>query len=165
MSALDFAAQRRTDSFLLMPEQHQNIRLNEILIRILRGLLQYSGECWPWSSASQDGEHAAIQNMVVEQQEDVHQLSSLLDERGHFIDFGTYPTEYTDLHFVSLDYLLDELVAEQTDLVADLDRAVSDCRDDPPAQELLQSIVPSAIAHLERLRELAAARTAGNSAS
>ena len=30
---------------------------------------------------------------------------------------GTYPTEYTDLHYVALDYLLEQLKANQAGIV------------------------------------------------
>ncbi len=147
-----------------MSEAPQNARLNEVLIHILRGLLQYSAECWPWSRADEEQERNAIQRMVAEQQAEVQQLCDLLNEREYPIDFGTYPTQYTDLHYVSLDYLLDNLVNEQAQLVQDVQQAVTDCSGDPQAVELLQLIQPRVKTHLEQLKELAAARTAGSSA-
>jgi len=33
-------------------------------------------------------------------------MVELLDQRGWTVDFGGYPTDYTDLHFVSLEFLL-----------------------------------------------------------
>ncbi len=145
-----------------MPEQ-QNTCLNEVLIHILRGLLQYAGECWPWSSAEHAEEYPTIARLVAEQQEQVHEISDLLNERGVFIEFGTYPTEYTDLHYVSLDYLLDELIKEQQELVADLEQALKDCAGDSEAQALLNVIASQAKQHLDTLSELAAARTADSS--
>ena len=125
-----------------MSEQQQNERLNEVLVRILRGLLQYTGECWPWSSAANGDEHVAVMRLVDEQQEQIRELSELLNERGALIDFGTYPTEYTDLNYVSLDYMLDELIREQQALIADLKQAITDCASDPEGQELLTEIEP-----------------------
>ncbi len=146
-----------------MSEQQQNERLNEVLVRILRGLLQYTGECWPWSSAANGDEHVAVMRLVDEQQEQIRELSELLNERGALIDFGTYPTEYTDLNYVSLDYMLDELIREQQALIADLKQAITDCASDPEGQELLTEIEPQAQQHLDTLKELAAARTADSS--
>jgi len=147
-----------------MAEQEHNARLNEILIRMLRGLLQYTGECWPWSSEEQGGERQVIDRLVAEQREDVQEIVDLLNERDAQIDFGTYPTEYTDLHYVSLDYLLDTLIAEQEELVTDLKAAIASCGDDPEGQELLSSILPQTEAQLESLKKLAAERPAGSKA-
>ncbi|QDU45899.1 hypothetical protein Mal52_43960 [Symmachiella dynata] len=145
-----------------MPEL-QNACLNEVLIRILRGLLQYAGECWPWSSAEHGEEYPTIARLVAEQQEQVQELADLITERGALVDFGTYPTEFTDLNYVSLDYLLDALVQEQVQLLADVRQAMTDCAGDPEGLERLEQIAKQAQQHLDTLSELAAARTADSS--
>ncbi len=48
-----------------------------------------------------------------EQSQSVSRLVALLEELGHSIEFGTYPTEYTDKQFLCLEYLQEHLVENQ----------------------------------------------------
>ena len=133
-------------------------RLNGLLIELGRSLLQYVGESWPWSPGDDDEEKAVIDRLVAEQQESVAHLAALLDERGHLIDPGAYPTDYTSLHYVALDYLLGRLVAQQQELAADLHAALQDAHGDEEAELLLTGVAVQADRHLEELRNLIAAR-------
>lgn len=135
-----------------------NHRLNDLLIDLGRSLLQYVGESWPWTGYDEAEEQAAINTLVAEQKASVQALAELLAERGHFIEPGTYPTEYTSLHYVALDYLLSQLVEDQRELVEECAAVSGDAQDDPDAGPLLAQIADQAAAHLKTLEELAAKR-------
>src|SRR5438132_330676 len=109
-----------------MADNRHNQRLNLLLIRLLRSLLQYTAECWPWASVEESGEQQAIAEMGQFQLVYVRQLVDLLVERGWPIDFGTFPTEFTDLHYVGLDFLLGELIADEDKVIAELVRGQAD---------------------------------------
>ena len=143
-----------------MSQQHQNARLNDVLIRIHRNLLQYAGECWPWSAVDHAEEQAVIFEMVAEQRDETHDLVWILQQRGWNVEFGTYPTDYTDLHYISLEYLLDRLVAEQKQLIQDVESAIVDCAEDPRGRTLLETLRPRLRNRLDKLHALASARTA-----
>lgn len=143
-----------------MIDPQQNARLNALLVRLYRSLLQYVIECWPWAGADESAEQQAVLEMVAEQQAHVGKLAELLAERGWPIDFGNYPTEYTDLHYVALDYLLGELVADETELIADIARTLAESAADRAAVALLTGLLESERRHLVRLRTLAAAHPA-----
>jgi hypothetical protein len=136
-----------------MSETQNNAELNQVLRTILRGLLQYAGECWPWSADDETGVQAVIRDMVADQQDGIHDLADLLHQRSWQVDFGTYPTEYTDLHFIDLDYLLIQMVVEQKSLVGGLESATKGCAGDAEAVELLEIIQSRATVHLKRLQE------------
>ena len=140
-----------------MPNPSHNQRLNRILIRVYRSLLQYVAECWPWADAQISSEQRTVEQMMREQQIHVGRLVELLSVRGWPIDFGSYPTEFTDLHYIGLEYLLNEIIADETALVAELDRARSEAADDPAAAALLAELAVSERGRLTKLRELAAA--------
>lgn len=141
-----------------MPDNRQNQRLNLLLIRLLRSLLQYTAECWPWASVDESGEQQAIADMGQSQLVYVHRLVDLLVERGWPIDFGTYPTEFTDLHYVGLDFLLGELIADEDKLIAELQRGQSELAGGHAAESLIAAVLESERGHAARLRELSAAR-------
>ena len=98
-----------------------NDRLNGLLIDVGRSFLQYVGECWPWTVDSASETRQLINELVGLQSENVARLADYLDSVGHTIDFGTFPTEYTDKHFVALDYLIDLLVENQRNVIAEVE--------------------------------------------
>jgi hypothetical protein len=143
-----------------MPASEHNRELKRLLVDLGRSLLQYVGECWPWTDSAEEEIHHTIDRLVSRQKREIGRLGVLLSHRERVVDFGTYPTEYTDLHFLSLDYLLGELVAGENDLVRDLERAVDDHADDPEAAELLRSVLQVERDAAAELTELAKSRAA-----
>jgi hypothetical protein len=145
-----------------MPASEHNRELQRLLVDLGRSLLQYVGECWPWTDPAEEEIHHTIDRLVSRQKREIGRLGVLLSHRERVVDFGTYPTEYTDLHFLSLDYLLGELVAGENDLVRDLERAVDDYADDPEAAELLRSFLQVERDAAAELTELAKVRAAAS---
>ena len=137
--------------------EHQEC-LNRLLIELGRSLLQYVGECWPWTGAESADERKTLDELVCRQQSNVAQLTGLLAQGATSLDFGAYPTEYTDLHYVGLDYLLQQLAESQRMLVADLEKAVSECRNDSGARELLDEILTAERDILAELQDLKSAQ-------
>lgn len=134
-----------------------NARLNDLLIDLLRSLIQYANEAWPWTADEAAVKaHGVIEEIGAEQRRSVQQIVNLLDERRHPVDFGVYPDEYTSLHYVSLDYLLDQLLVNQRALVEECDRVARDCRHDPEAASLAESLHEREQKSLSRLQELRA---------
>ncbi|MFO1095562.1 MAG: hypothetical protein U0992_20005 [Planctomycetaceae bacterium] len=133
-------------------------RLNDLLIDLGRSLLQYVGESWPWASEEEAAEQTAVERMVAEQRETVLQFAALLDERGHRIAYGQYPSEYTSLHYVALDYLLDQLLDDQQYLADELTAAALESGDDEAARHVISAAADQAAGHHRELQELIAKR-------
>jgi len=140
--------------------QH-NSRLNEFVVAIGHSLLQYADECWPWVNTTDADAHVVIHRLAALQRQEVATLVELLMQRERIIDFGTFPTDYTDLQFLSLDYLLARIIAGEQILVADLDEAVHACVDDAAAADVLRELLTTQRKILERLESLAKSRVAG----
>jgi hypothetical protein len=142
-----------------MAGQNNTDVLNRLVERMYRCLLQYTVECWPWttSSESPDGkspEQKAIEQMAARQQEFVGRLVELVSQRGQVADFGNYP-DNSELHYVSLDYLVGKLITDEERLVADLESAREAVRNDPPAATLIVELLAAEKQNLAKLRELA----------
>jgi hypothetical protein len=131
-----------------------NERLNDLLIDVGRSLLQYTSEAWPWASTEHEQMRDAVERMAGEQREIITALAELLADRGHAIDFGTYPTEYTSLHYVAIDFLLSQLVANQRSVLAACEAVARAAAEDDQAGALLQDIVLSERRHLEELQTI-----------
>lgn len=139
-----------------MAHVQHNAKLNQLLIDVSRSLLQYVGLCSSWASRSQAAMEHEFAKLVDQQQHHVELLSDLLMARRWTIDFGGFPATFTDLHFLSLKYLLKLIVENQTAVVAELDEASHTCVDDPEAAELINQILAAERQITERLQALSA---------
>ena len=135
--------------------QH-NAKLNQLIVDLGRSLLQFVGEVSPWTPASAAATRDAVARIVSRQQSDVTRLTDLLVARGCPIDFGMYPPDFTDLHFLSLKSLLPRVIASQEALVAELDEAAHTCIDDPEAVTVLGEVLSAERAGTEELKTLKA---------
>jgi hypothetical protein len=93
--------------------QDSEILLNNALIQMARSFLQYVSESSPWVSLDSASAESQIEVLAARQRQDVGEIVSLLTAREHFIDFGSFPTEYTDLQFLSLRALMGRLKVSQ----------------------------------------------------
>jgi hypothetical protein len=142
-----------------MSESDINLQLNRLLIVLRRSLLQYIGECWPWTDPRHQAVRDRLQSLVERQEDGVRRLVELLQRRGWIIDFGTFPTEFTDLHYVSLDFLLAEAVENEKDVSAEIDAGVRACAHDHQAFTLLQQIAATERDILAQLTAMARSAT------
>jgi hypothetical protein len=141
-----------------MAQIQHNALLNSILVSLGHSLLQYASECWPWVGLSESETQSVIDHLASLQRQEVAAIAELLDRRECTVDFGGYPTDYTDLHFVALDFLLARIIAGEQSLVADLEEAVHTSVDDPQAAEVLHEVLTTQRKILERLHAVAAVR-------
>lgn len=132
-----------------------NERINDILIGLSHSLLHYVGETWPWTSENERGVREQLHALITQQQHQVAKLATYLSNQGHIIDFGTYPTEYTDLQYLSLDYLLKRLIEDQEYVLKDIQTAAQDPSTDAGARSLLQQIEAGVAQTIGTLRDIA----------
>lgn len=130
----------------------------EILNRVLRELsscfLQYAGECWPWTSAGAEGEklRVSVMQCVERQRQSIGLLAEHLAAHQDRVEFGKFSSEFTDLHYVSLTFLLKRLVASQTKLVEFVDRTVTLLPNGDECREILEVVSSNERANLESLQ-------------
>lgn len=118
----------------------------EILNRVQRELsgcfLQYVGEIWPWTSVGPEGAKlkSMLDQCVARQRQSIALLSEYLAARQSRVEPGQYSADFTDLHYVSLHFLLKHLISSQTLIVESLNRAVTLLPSGDEAQELLVAV-------------------------
>ncbi len=156
-----------------MPSQSNESILNDVLIDLSRSFLQYVAESWPWVDESEQAVIDQLQVLAARQRQDAADIVRMLQQRDAVIDPGTYPTEYTDLHFISVSVLLDGLSRSQTqidDRLADAETRLRQAGDEQAA-ELLQTIrqhekdIASAVSELQRELSSAGSEAASEAAS
>lgn len=134
----------------------------EILNRVQRQLsgcfLQYVGEIWPWTSVGAEGAKlkAALDQCVAKQRQSIAQLTEYLAPRQSRVEFGSYSANFTDLHYVSLHFLLKHLIASQALIVESLNRAVTMLPGGDESQELLIAVRQNEQENLAALKAAAA---------
>jgi hypothetical protein len=91
-------------------------QVNELLVAIGRSLLQYTADAYPWSPANKDL-HEPILRLAHQQQNSIRKIVHWLDDEGETLDYGTYPVDYTSLHYVSAAFLLKYMISNQSAIV------------------------------------------------
>jgi hypothetical protein len=137
-----------------MANVQHNAKLNQLLISIGRSLLQYIGHSSTWTSRADAAMANEFPSLVATQREHIAELSDMLSHRKWTIDFGGYPSIYTDLHFLSLKFLLKRIIINQKAIIAELEEASYSLVDDPEAASLVEEILGSERRLTEELESL-----------
>lgn len=133
--------------------QH-NTQINNLIVDLGCSLLQFVGEASPWSPANATAARETVTRAHNQQKQHLDQLVQLLIDRRWPVDFGLYPAEFTDLHFLSLKALLPRVIDSQTAILAELDEAVHTCIDDPEAMAVLMTVLAGERSITEQLKSL-----------
>ncbi len=137
---------------------HSAALLNRLFQTIHRSLLMYLAEAAdPWTHAGDEKAKETLVNIVADQKAAAAKIADYVLEFDS-LEPGGYPMEYTDTHFLALDFLLGELITAQKRDVARIERIVTALGDDPEARELAEETLGAERAHLEMLEGLASSR-------
>lgn len=123
--------------------------LNRLLAIHYRSLPMYLTEAVPWTHPGDEPATMAVQDIVTSHKAIVERLATEIQDRGGVVDPGDFPTEYTDLHFLSLDYLLREIAA-----ALDLDiQAIQECVRALEGDRVAKALAEEALGHARGHRQ------------
>ncbi|MEO1994486.1 MAG: hypothetical protein ABGZ17_04350 [Planctomycetaceae bacterium] len=131
----------------------EHLELKQLLITVARSFLQYADEACLWSSSA--APHLA--KLAAGQRQDVVRIVTHLQQFAPGVEFGTYPTSYTDLHFISLEFLVHQLVRNQTGLVNQIEGLLGAAIEDASESSLLADMLSNEREILDGIKQLAAA--------
>ena len=119
-----------------------------------RSLLQYVAESFPYTPASGEPAVAQVNALALEEQEAIAKLVRFL-HRQHVSPpvLDSYPSQFTNINFVSLDHLLPGLLREQQTAVAELEHALA-IYPDGEVRHLLWEYLHMKRRHLQTVSEL-----------
>ena len=121
-----------------MSDSNTNSALNKALAALSSSLVQYTGECRPWTRTGQDDtELAALDLFRRRQQLQIARLVELLGDRDATIELG-------------------RLIANQQSILETLKKSAKACRDDEDAGGLIADAVAEEQRTLEELGTLVA---------
>ncbi len=127
--------------------------LNRIFIVVHRSLAMYLADAKPWTAHGCHTARERLSNLVADQRDYAQRISHYLTSQRYTADQGEFPMTYTDLHDLSLDYLMTELLRHQRHDVGTLEQLVSQLPGDPQARNLAEEVLGNARGHLELLEE------------
>ena len=132
-------------------------RLEAVLRRESRSLLQYVRESFPWVRHGKDEALSEVQRIIGEDRDALGSLSAFMARQRHpVISLGAYPMRFTSMNFVSLEYLVPQLLQEGRKAVADLERDAGSLHGE--AREEIERLLDLKRKHLGQLEALLAAQ-------
>jgi hypothetical protein len=122
-------------------QDNENI-LNGVVVTMAHSFLQYVSEASLWVRDGDADVEEQVRVLAERQRQNVGDIAALLTSRDFPVDFGTFPTEYTDLQFLSLKKLMDSLTNSQQDVLDCISQALNALTGsgDAEAIELLAAI-------------------------
>ena len=130
--------------------------LNRLLAIVYRSFPTYLADASPWTHEGDERAAETLKNIVFDQQASALRIVELILQLGGRFEPGEYPMEYTDTHFLSLDFLLKELLRYQRRDVAAIERIVAELEGHREARELAEETLGAERAHLEAIEALVA---------
>jgi hypothetical protein len=129
--------------------------LHELIRSESRSMLQYVSESFPWAPDSDRGTRDAIVHFAKTEAVALGRiLRRLAKSHISMTQLGAYPLNYTTMNFVSVEYLLPRLVADQRARIHNMERIHASLPEGEPKQ-LVAALLAVKKRHLEQLQAFA----------
>jgi hypothetical protein len=139
-----------------MNEARTQAMLQDIVRRASRSMLQYVGESYPWAGDGEADLLGKVQRIIAEEEEAIEGLAAFLRKKRIGIPYlGPYPQNFTNINYVSLDYLMPLLLAWQRQWVEILEKDAAQIQD-AEARAEVEKLLSVARRHLDDLEKLTA---------
>jgi hypothetical protein len=143
-----------------MLNRHTIDALNRLLSTLYRSLPMYLTDATPWIHRGDERIVATLRRVVADQKALCARVARFLQDHQAPVDMGDYPMAFTDLHDLSLDYLVSRAIRCQEQAIATIEGVVREVGADAAARTLAEETLGASRAHLEALMELAASVSA-----
>ncbi|MDZ4820526.1 MAG: hypothetical protein SGJ20_16290 [Planctomycetota bacterium] len=135
------------------------LTLNRLLVVLHRSLPMYLADATPWVGPADEPARQALANLVSDYRISTERISKYLSRRRYTVNFGEFPMEFTDLHDLSLDYLVSQVVQYLRNDLRTVEKLVGELRGDPEARVLGEEVQGNVRGHLELLEKVVADTT------
>lgn len=124
-----------------------------------RSMLQYVCEACPWSPAGADPDFDRVRAIAASERDATARLTRHLQKkRLPLAPVESYPSHFTTLNFVKLDFILTKVIAEHEKEIAEIGSRLRDAADEE-IRTLAEAYLARKRRDLEALREIAASRS------
>ena len=128
--------------------------LNRLQAMHVRSLPMYLASAPPWSPDPNSAELTALRHIAEDQQLMADRISSVILEHGGTVAASEFPMEFTDLHDLSIDFLIPQVRRRQEEEIDYLRSSIERLQDAPAPRAIAEEALGAAIAHLDTLKEL-----------
>lgn len=133
--------------------------LQELLRRESRSVLTYVAEAFPWGNSRQVPALIQLQELIAREREAIARLGQLLVRRRIELPYlGSYPSSFTTINFLSLDYLIPRLIDAERRAIVELEYDLKRLHD-PEAHKQIEDFLTLKRRHLVELEGLASPQT------
>jgi hypothetical protein len=133
------------------------LALNRLQALVAKSFPQYLMYSRPYIPPGWENVMETIAAIVADQNVIEDRISQLLIDAEAPIRTGEFPMEFTDMHDLGIDYLVNMAIAYQEQDIAAIGRLVEALHNAPAARALAEETLGMAKGHLESLKELTAA--------
>ena len=138
-----------------MIDPHSQTLLQDILRRESRSVLMYVAEAYPWTNSTRTKTWTALQQLIAAEREAVSSLGRfLVRERIPLPFLPSYPTHFTTINFLALDFLLPRLIEHERQSITELESDLAALKD-PIARAEEEKLLALKRKHLPELEQLA----------
>jgi hypothetical protein len=127
--------------------------LGRILAVLRRSLPLYLEDARPWGAAGDEAARTALARLAADEKMYARRLADAILRRGGQPPPVSFPLQFTSLNDVSLDYLLQRVLAGLDADLATIGRAADSLVSDTEAAALADEILGNLRGHRELLRE------------
>ena len=141
-----------------MSQEHSIEILNRLLAIYCRSFPMYLTHARPWTHVGDQRAIEAVELVVADQRAIAERISQLILEGGGLPDPGKFPLLFTDVHDLSLDYLIREAIQYQKADIVAIQQCVEAFNYVLAMKPLAEEALGLAKGHLESLEELIATK-------
>lgn len=127
--------------------------LNTLVKTLGSSLTMYLVDASPWVNRRSSGDMEALRSIVADQRQLIDDLGTAIIDRRGVVERIAFPTAFTDLNDLSLEYLLREAAKFQARDLQTIESALDKLQSDPEALALGQRVLGAAKGHLEMLKQ------------
>ncbi len=128
--------------------------LNRLLALHARSLPSYLASAWPYTNHGDQRAAETLQHIVDDHQLMVDRIARVIEDLGGTVNTGAYPMEFTDLHDLSMDFLLQQVLEKQKQDILQIEALLAQLNDNPRGRAMAQEALGAAKGHLQSLDEL-----------
>jgi hypothetical protein len=139
--------------------------LNRLLGIVSRSFLQYLKFSQPYVPPGRKEVLEVLETMVTDQNSMADRISQMVMDQKELARTGEFPMEFTDLHDLDIDFLIDRAMVYQRQDIELVGQLLHQLQLSPAAKSLAEETLGMAKGHLQSLQELVQEQTADSTGS
>jgi hypothetical protein len=128
--------------------------LNQLLAIHLRSLAVYLGSARPWTPTPDSPALAVLGHIAEDQILMADRIAKVILEQDGTITASEFPMEFTDLHDLSIDFLIPQVKARLERELRFMRQCVELLQAYPAPRAIAEEAVGAALGHLDNLQDL-----------